>query len=57
MPVFIILVLIGAILLWLLLSFTFPLIGKIASKLIGNVQDVITKEDEDTSSNKNKKEQ
>lgn len=44
-PVFIFLVLIGAVLLWFLLSFMFGFIGKITNRIINDAKDAISEDD------------
>lgn len=44
-PVFIILVILGSILLWFLLSFVFIPLGKLIYKVVKDVIDIMNKED------------
>lgn len=46
MPVFIVLVIIGAFLLWLLCSFAFIPLGGVAKRLWGDAVEAITKDDD-----------
>ena len=52
MPVFYILVLIGAALLWFLLAFMFKPVGKLGRRIVKDAVDAINEDDE----NENKKE-
>lgn len=45
MPVFIILVLIGAFILWLLLAFTFIPLGGVAKRIWKDAEEAMTKDD------------
>lgn len=54
MPVFMILVLIGAFLLWLLCAFAYIPLGKIAKRLWNDAKEAMTKEDEPENNNNEK---
>lgn len=47
MPVFIVLVFLAAILLWLLLSSSYWLLGDLISRILGNASDAMNEEDEE----------
>ena len=46
-PVFVLLVIIGAVLLWFLLAFAFKFVGKIGTMLYDDVKDAMNEEDND----------
>lgn len=47
MPIFVLLVFVGAALLWLLLSFGFIPIGKLSNRLLKDASDAMSKDEKD----------
>lgn len=58
MPVFWFLVVVAAVLLWVLLSFVFRPLGRLVSRLLGDVKEIVEEETppDDTTENSNQKE-
>ena len=50
MPIFVLLVFVGAALLWLLLSFGFIPIGKLSNRLLKDASDAMSKDEKDEKS-------